>query len=160
MGLLQVSGAWGSVLLGIFILKPAFMVCSCSSLGLHGPRTSGMPIFLRGCTAGREGPCWGCQPGAVELGPSVPGEGQAKLRSILHPLWLAGADVGNCCLTAGSGFLNPSQIFLSQRFAFQGRVRSKQRGSQGLDPVLAEGRAQAGIACGQELPKGLPGSQD
>lgn len=51
-GLLQVSGDWGSVLLGIFILEPGFLVCLCLSLGLH-QRVSSSPEPLK-CKASSE----------------------------------------------------------------------------------------------------------
>lgn len=57
------------------------------------------------------------------------------------------------------GFLNPSQIFLPQRFAFQGRVRSKRRCSKQPrpGPLLGGGQSpRAGTACRQELSQGIP----
>lgn len=66
---------------------------------------------------------------------------------------------GTAKLQLMSGFLNPSQIFLPQRFAFQGRVRSKPRCSKQPRPgPSARRRAEprAGIACRQELSQGIP----
>lgn len=69
----QGTGGQGSVLLGIFILEPGFMVGSCSSLGLH---------------QGRD-PAGAANLGLWNLVP--PSSGHA----ILHPLQLGGADVGD-----------------------------------------------------------------
>lgn len=67
---------------------------------------------------------------------------------------------GTAKLQLMSGFLNPSQIFLPQRFAFQGRVRSKRRCSKQPrpGPLLGGGQSpRAGIACRQELSQWIIG---
>lgn len=66
-GLLQVSGDWGSVLLGIFILDPGFMEYLCFSSGLH-QRLSPSPEALQ-CKASSEAVQQDGDPaGAVNLG--------------------------------------------------------------------------------------------